>query len=89
MEVKPPVHRVTVTILGEDYTLRGTAPEVWMERVARHVDQLMVSLAERNRGLTGGKIAVLAALNLADELLRLQEERQRLPVVYREKEGDR
>lgn len=85
MEEKP-VHRVTVTILGEDYTIRGAAPEDWMQGVARHVDRLMADLAARNRGLSGEIIAVLAALNLADELLRLREERQRLPVVYREGE---
>lgn len=78
--------RVTVTILGQDYTIKGTATGAWMQRVARHVDQFMQRLAARNRGLGRERIAVLAAINLADELLRLQEEQARLPVIYREKE---
>ncbi len=84
-----PVSRVTVTILGEDYTIKGTATGAWMQRVARHVDRLMQQLAARNRGLGRERMAVLAAINLADELLRLQEEQARLPVIYREKEKEK
>ncbi len=68
--------RVTVHIMGEEYILKSTAPPEKMLSVGRYVDQLMRSLAENNHQMSRQKIAVLAALNLADELLKLKEEKR-------------
>lgn len=65
-------NRVTIEIMGEEYTIKGSGPPRSMEQAARHVDSLMRSLARNNRGLGDYKIAVLAAINLADELLKLR-----------------
>jgi cell division protein ZapA len=65
--------RVTVTIMGEEYVLRGTSTPDEIYRVGRYVDRLMRTLAEKNIQMSSHKIAVLAALNLADELLKLKE----------------
>lgn len=69
-------NRVTVKIMGEEYILRGSSSTDDMYRVGRYVDQLMKSLAEQNIHMSKQKIAVLAALNLADELLKLKEGRK-------------
>ncbi|MGM0688379.1 MAG: cell division protein ZapA [Bacillota bacterium] len=66
--------RVTVQIMGEEFILRGSSSPEEMYNVGSYVDRLMRSLAERNLQMSRHKIAVLAALNLADELLRLKEE---------------
>jgi cell division protein ZapA len=66
--------RVTVTIMGEDYVLRGTSSADEMDRVGRYVDRLMRKLAESNIQMSRHRVAVLAALNLADELLKLKIE---------------
>lgn len=66
-------NRVTVNIMGEEYILRSSSSPEYMHRVGRYVDQLMKSLAEKNVQMSKQKIAVLAALNLADELIRFQE----------------
>jgi cell division protein ZapA len=68
-------NRVTVTIMGEDYTIRGTASPEEMEKTARYVDQLMRTLAHDNGHMSRHKIAVLTAINLADELLKLKQAR--------------
>lgn len=65
-------NRVTVSIMGEDYILRSFSSPQEMQQVGRHVDQLMKTLAEKNIQTSRHKIAVLAALNLADELLKLR-----------------
>lgn len=65
-------NRVTVEIMGEEYTIKGSSLPRSMEQAARHLDGLMRSLAEKDRHLNGYRLAVLAALNLAEELLRLQ-----------------
>lgn len=66
-------NRVTVNIMGEEYILRGSSSTEDMYRVGRYVDQLMRSLAEKNAQMSKQRIAVLAALNLADELLKLKK----------------
>jgi len=44
-----------------------------MLKVGQYVDQLMKKLANNNMQMSKHKIAVLAALNLADELIKLKE----------------
>jgi cell division protein ZapA len=83
-----PKNRVTVTIMGEEYTIRGSGSPESLEEAARYVDRLMRSLAEKNRQLSGYKIAVLAALNLADELLKARQEHPRFHDEERDREGE-
>lgn len=67
--------RVTVIIMGEEYILRGSSTSDDMHKVGRYLDRLMRTLSEKNIQMSKYKIAVLAALNLADELLKLKEEK--------------
>ena len=64
-------NRVTVNICGEDYTLVAEESTAYMEQVAALVDKKMGEV------IAGAKVgrsdaAVLAAVNLADELLKNQ-----------------
>ncbi|NLA11897.1 MAG: cell division protein ZapA [Firmicutes bacterium] len=68
------INRVTVKILGEEYTIRGSGLPEAMAQAADYADGIMRSLAEKNRALSNYRVAVLAAINLADELLRLKQE---------------
>lgn len=68
-------NRITVSIMGEEYILRGSSSPDEMDRVGRYVDRLMRKLSENNIQMSRHRIAVLAALNLADELLRLKAEK--------------
>ena len=62
---------IRVTIFGEEYPLRaeGEADMEYMSRVADHVDRAMRKIADRTPNLTNAKVAILAALNITDELL--------------------
>jgi len=60
-------------IMGEEYMLRGSSSPEMMLKVGQYVDQLMKKLANNNMQMSKHKIAVLAALNLADELIKLKE----------------
>ncbi len=68
-------NRIAVSIMGEEYILRGSSSPDEMDRVGRYVDRLMRKLSENNIQMSRHRIAVLAALNLADELLRLKAEK--------------
>ena len=67
---------VTVTIFGSEYTLKGDADPAYVREVARIVDERMREVAGNVSTAALGKVAILAAVNIADELLR--EKRLRL-----------
>ncbi len=62
--------RVYVDILGETFTIRGDAEPGYIAEVARLVDLRMRDLKAAFPSINRHKIAVLAAINLADELLQ-------------------
>ena len=62
--------------------MRGDADVEYMKRVAEYVDRSMRSIAEKSPTLSPVKTAVLAALNIADELFKERSDaRQRLSDV--------
>lgn len=64
---------VRVTIFGEEYSIKGYADEQHIIRVAKYVDKRMRDIALRSKNRSANKIAVLTALNLADQLLSLED----------------
>ncbi|OPX86677.1 MAG: Cell division protein ZapA [Pelotomaculum sp. PtaB.Bin104] len=66
--------RVEVEIYGEFYTLKGDSTPEQMLAVAQDVNRKMKQLADNNARLSKSQVAVLAALNLSDELHKLREE---------------
>lgn len=66
---------MTIKVFDEEYNLRINSsddPE-HLERVAEYVDRKMRETASNYVNLSPKHIAVLAALNIADECLTLQE----------------
>ena len=60
--------RVTaVTIYGRTYNLRGDGDPAYLARLAQLVDRKMREVAESTGTADTMKVAILAALNLADE----------------------
>ncbi|MDD2553781.1 MAG: cell division protein ZapA [Desulfotomaculaceae bacterium] len=72
------VTRIEVEIFGEYYTLKGVSSPEEMMALALYVNRKMIQLATRNTKLSKSQTAVLAALNIADELMKLQEEHDNL-----------
>lgn len=68
------VHRVSVSILGEQYTIRGAADPGYISEVADLVDTRMRELRATSAGKFGmTRLAILTAINLADELLQQKQ----------------
>ncbi|WP_206810959.1 cell division protein ZapA [Paradesulfitobacterium ferrireducens] len=74
-----------VEIFGEKYAVRGEASPEHIQAVAREVDKRMHLIAQRFPRLPYHQVAVLAALNLADDLARLREEQETLMQLLGEK----
>ncbi len=60
----------TVTIFGGEYRLKGGDDPEHVHTVARLVDDRMREVADRQRITSPSRAAILASLNIADELLR-------------------
>lgn len=64
---------VRVEIYGEVYGVRGDLDPAYVNRLARIVGAKMRALADQTETPDTRRLAVLAALNLADELQQLEE----------------
>ncbi|MDK2985529.1 MAG: cell division protein ZapA [Clostridia bacterium] len=71
---KEAVVKVTVNIHGQEYTIKGNDSEEYIKKLADYVDEKMREIASKNSNLPPIKVAVLAALNLADELHKTAQE---------------
>jgi cell division protein ZapA len=68
---------VVVDIFDQIYQLRGTDPE-YIGRLAALVDQKMRAVSAHGATVDSLRVAVLAALNIADELLLLKARHESL-----------
>ncbi|MFB3818208.1 MAG: cell division protein ZapA [Candidatus Methylomirabilales bacterium] len=66
-----------VLIFGERYTLRSEDGADFLQRVAAYVDGKFREVAKGGPGLAPSKVAVLASLNIADELFKRDEAARR------------
>jgi len=64
-------NRITVNICGTDYTLMAEESPSYMQKVAALVDTKMGEIMASGRN-NRGDAAVLAAMNIADEMLKQQ-----------------
>ena len=62
----PSNNSVRVEIFDQSYNLRGTDPE-YIHKLADYVDEKMRVVAEQTATVDSLRLAVLAALNVADE----------------------
>lgn len=63
---------VTVEILGQRYPIRSSLDTAYVTELATYVDRKMQTAAEKTNGDTV-RVAVLAALNIADEYFRYRK----------------
>lgn len=63
---------VTVDILGQRYPIRSNLDAAYVTELATYVDRKMQTAAEKTNG-DSVRVAVLAALNIADEYFRYRK----------------
>jgi cell division protein ZapA len=61
---------VEVQIFGHSYTIRGEADQDYILNVAAYVDRKMREVTEKLPVASLSKVAILASLNIADELFK-------------------
>jgi cell division protein ZapA len=82
---------VHVEIFGQTYTVRAGADPGYVERLAGYVDSQMQAVSRNAGAVDSVRIAVLAALNIADECFRLRDDecRRYATVAQRAEELER
>ena len=63
---------IHVEIFGQTYSVRAGADPSYVEQLAKHVDGQMRDVARASGAVDSVRIAVLAALNIADEYFRVK-----------------
>ena len=64
---------ISVDISGQRYPIRTTLEPEYVARLAAYVEEKMRASAESTPSTDAVRLAVLAALNIADELFRCRE----------------
>ncbi len=64
---------VTVSIAGEEHTIRSSAKPEYTVRCAAYVDRRFHEIKKQVGLIEGHKVAILAALSITDELFQAQD----------------
>jgi cell division protein ZapA len=70
---EPSPHVVSVEILGQRYPIRSSLDPRYVAALAAYVDEKMRAAAETVPAADPVRLAVLAALNIADEYFRCRD----------------
>jgi cell division protein ZapA len=70
--------KVKIEIYDQSYNVNAEGNEEYFKELAAYVDNKMRSIAEATRMVDSLKVAVLAALNIADETFTLRQRQQEI-----------
>ena len=79
--------KIHVEIFGQNYQIRAGADPEYIKNIARFVDLKMREIASGTPTIDSLKIAVLAALNIADEFYQFKRQKQDLDRELEQRAG--
>ena len=59
-----------INVFGEDYAIRSDSDQEYTKKVAKYLNRKMKEVADGLSTRTYSKVAVLAAMNITDELFK-------------------
>lgn len=77
-------HSVRVSILGDDYVIRTEASAAHTRQVAEHVDRIIKQVLASGTVVETQKAAILAALQITDELFRVRGDSEQVSLAMQE-----
>lgn len=66
---------IKIQIFGQTYSVQGDLDEAYVQKLAAYVDEKMRAISDMTPTVDTQKVAILAALAIADELHSLRKER--------------
>jgi len=70
--------KIRVNIFGSEYVLKASENEEYIINIAEYVDEKMRLIDTSNNINSKSKVAILAALNIAEELIQERDYREKL-----------
>jgi len=70
----PDEQHVTVTIMGRNYSLRAEEDPQYVRMIAAYVDDKLQEISRLSPRMSTTRLAILAALNIADEYHKLEQQ---------------
>lgn len=77
--------KVVVEILGDTYPFRTDGDPAELKKLAAFVDSHMKAAAQKTRSLNGQRIAVLTAMEIAEQYFQLKKDYDELVELLEEK----
>ncbi len=71
-------NKVTARIAGSEYVISGYESPEYMQRIALYVDRKIQEITRKNHLLSTSMAAVLSSINMADDIIRLQEQQTKM-----------
>jgi cell division protein ZapA len=66
---------VEIKVFGQTYTVKTDAEEDYIQEVAKYVNEKMEEVLKKTKSVSTLNVAILTALNIADDLLKEKEKR--------------
>lgn len=66
-------NKVEVRIAGKDYRLTGFESDEYIQRIGLYIDKKMNEVLRQNNKLSTSMAAVLTAINVADDLMKVKD----------------
>jgi len=66
---------VEIKVFGQTYTVKTDAEEDYIQEVAKYVNEKMDEVLKKTKSVSTLNVAILTALNIADDLLKEKERR--------------
>lgn len=73
-------HRITVKIMNDEYTIIGSDPPDYIQRMISQIEERIVKIQEAHGDakLSKTQLAILVALQMCDQLCKLRMEHEKL-----------
>lgn len=81
-------NKLDVRICGKEYTIVASETEEYMHKVAAFVDKKMAAIVRADNRLSTSMVAVLTAINVADEYMKLKTSEDSLIAQLMEYTGE-
>jgi cell division protein ZapA len=69
---------VQIKILNQTFNIQGVDDEEYLRKLATHVEERMTELQRATNTIDSNRLALLAALHIADDYFQLQNQMQQL-----------
>ena len=78
----------SIEILGQQYRIKGLVNQVYLDRLAKYVDQRIRELADHAKNASPAKLAILTAINITHDLFQLRAQHHATETTIEKKTKD-